>query len=186
MSKSYDDNDVHSSAVRQIADARRDAVEAIEKARLANRKPARHPNLTPADASADLSIANQRLATYLLHLRPYSDDSDRWETDLGVIKFEQDITVVTSGEWGDSVRGRETPDRTLYRLNDLNDVIEAINSPLRYVRTGTGSDVEHYRVVLTSSQLITVFELADEIATEMGFLADVSTPDFNSDGQGAV
>lgn len=185
MSAPYDESEQHSTTVGQIAEARKNAIEAIEKARIASRQPTRHQNLTPADETTPLSFANQRLVTYLLQLQPYSERSDLWNTDLGVINFEDEITEVTSGQWVKSVHGYQTDNRTTYHLSNLSMVISAINNPLTYAKND-GSDIERYRVVLTSSDLITIFEMADEIAKKLDFLADVTTPDFGADGGGAV
>lgn len=186
MSAPYDESEQHSTTVGQISEARKNAIEAIEKARIASRQPTRHPNLTPADETTPLSVANQRLVTYLLQLQPYSERSDLWNTDLGVINFEEEIIETTSGQWGQSVHGYDTDNRTTYHLSDLTVVISAINNPLTYAKSKGSDDFERYRVVLTSSDLITIFELADEIAKKMDFLADVTTPDFGADGGGAV
>ena len=179
------DSQQHTSAVRQLADARQLVVEAIEKTRLDTREPTRHPNLTPGDGATMLSLANQRLATYLLQLRPYTTADGVWTTDLGTISLPPEIIETSSGNWGDSARAYKTTDPTEYDLDGLSDVIATVNSRVKYERTGSG-DVESYRVVLTSSQLIDVYEIADEIARDMDFLADIDTPDFTAGGQGAV
>jgi hypothetical protein len=187
MTTSYgNDSQQHSSAVRQLSESRQKAVEGIQQARLATPQATRHPNLAPDDETTILSLANQRLATYLLQLRPYSDTSGVWDTDLGSIDLPRQFHETSSGQWGSSVRGYETGDKTTYRLTDLNDVISAVNSRVRYSKTGQTGVAESYRVVLTSSQLIEVYEIADKIAREMDFLADIDTPDFSPGGGGAI
>lgn len=248
-----DPSDEHRTTVRQIAEARKRAEKNLSALRTVS-DDAEYANLSRIDngSPASLSVqATQSIVDYLLHLRPYRHNSDRWGVDLGVVEIPKRMRESTrrrgSGynlfycaqpphiplrnlsETVDALnrtilytdnkppapdqaaisRGRVTvrlPDGE-YQLSERSNILEGYlsgelsadeirqrASPVddepdgdyRPPRITEGSETRRYKFVLTQDDLLQLKELADDVAEEMGVLADIEQPDHSAGSGGAV
>ena len=249
-----DPSDEHRTTVKQIATARKRAEKNISALRTVD-DDAEYLNLCRIDntTTSSLSIeATQAIVDYLLHLRPYRHNSDRWGVDLGVVELPQRIQESTKrrGSGYDLFYCAQEPH---IPLRNLSETVDALNRTILYTdnappqsegstvskrtksirlpdgeyefpfhsdavekymngeispdevrqageradsdegrgeyrppRVTQDSRTRKYKFVLTQDDLLHLKELADDVAEEMGVLADIEPPDHSSGSRGAV
>lgn len=184
---SYDDPSTgHKTAVRQLQEARdrfRDYL------RVLNAMPQRgwssssapHPNLVPeAEAPTARTEAQAALADYILQLRPYRTQTQRWGEHVATVRLPKEITGPKPGG-GSRPFTLQHPDPTI-SIDTLGDVSELSGLRATYTapkvgNNNYGTDVDGYLVALSPKQMQVVYSIADDVATEGDFLAETGEMD---------
>ena len=123
----------HTAALAAVDEARQEALAAVSERRQYGASP-HHPNLAPADGEKTMaSICTQKVVDYLLQLRPYRENSQKWNLDLGTLTLPTQINI--DGNNRRSGRGSRT--MWLCRqpeipLNNISNVINAANKTVQY------------------------------------------------------
>ena len=123
----------HTAALTAVDEARQDALTAVSEMRQ-HGAPPHHPNLAPTDGQKELAtICTQKVVDYLLQLRPYRENSQNWNTDLGTLHLPKELGTpgskrrsggVTQNLW--LCRQPEIP------LRNVSEVIKAANMTVQY------------------------------------------------------
>jgi len=191
----------HKDALSMLSEARSRVLEYLRRLQADNGSEGIHPNLVAAEQTPTLhSVATAALADYLIQLRPYRDSSSSWSRGFGRVVLPQthEKSIRAFGRSGGDVytlRGSAE-----HELSSLSDVINMAGYNVVYERQTSSNyaadpkipqalDVEEefetvvHQFVLTTEQLRALFETADDVAAEMGFLAEIK-PSSNEDTEG--
>jgi hypothetical protein len=165
------------NALGQMSEARSRALQALsETRRRSGHTEGPHSNLVPVDAQDPKveTVATQAVADYLIQLRPYRKYSTQWDIEMGVVELPE---TIEGGKNPGLRRGRaadwEISGRRKIPLGNLNELLEAMNRTIAYSRFNPEKETNRYKFVFGPQQLQTVLSVCDDVADEMGFLAEI-------------
>jgi len=137
----------HRNALAQIDESRQRALRAVSEVRKCQIN-SPHPNLAPApeDGKSLPVIATQAVADYLVQLRPYRANSQKWHLDFGTVELPKSLDRGPSKRLGEKrLADLWICQQPEIELNNVSQLIESLNMDVHYStnkphRAGSSSD----------------------------------------------
>ena len=139
----------------------------------------------PLRSLTDVVDALNRTIIYTDSAPPQTRNSDNTPDESTI---EIDGTTYAFPRGSDIIRKWFAGEATADELQRVGQPVEPQRRDDQYQppRVTAGSNVRRFKFVLPQSDLLQLKEIADDVAEEMGMLADIDTPDHSADGGGAV